>query len=162
MLMASSVWIARHDFPVFNKSCCQNKPLTTTAHTQQRKRGRKEPPDFALPPCPRFAFNDGGLASHEFDDEHRAGGMHSPSHCARLHRGIRRQNEKRNSFLPVFVTSDRRRKRRAREKRRTDGPRSPRADSYLKSLSGGVAHGRRDERANAVGRMRRRRRAKSR
>ena len=30
MLMTSSVWIARHDLPVFNKSCCQNKPLTTT------------------------------------------------------------------------------------------------------------------------------------
>ena len=48
----------------------------------------------------------------------------------RTDRGIQRQNEKRNSLLPVFVTSDRRRKRRRRrragkgEKRRLT-PRSP-------------------------------------
>ena len=142
--MASSVWIARHDLPVFNKSCCQNKPLTTTQRRRRRERERGT------------TFIDGGLASHDFDDEHREGGMHptrslaGPGATDSTDRGIQRQSgaKRETKFIsPVFVTSDRRRwaGEQGRVQRRDgDGPCAPqpRADSYLKSLSGGVAHGR--------------------
>ena len=50
----------------------------------------------------------------------------------RTDRGIQRQNEKRNSLLPVFVTSDRRRKRRRR--RAGWQGREEKTDSALPSL----------------------------
>ena len=50
----------------------------------------------------------------------------------RTDRGIQRQNEKRNSLLPVFVTSDRRRKRR-RGRAGWQG-REEKTDSALPSL----------------------------
>ena len=133
MLMASSVWIARHDLPVFNKSCCQNKPLTTTQRRRRRERERGT------------TFIDGGLASHDFDDEHREGGMHptrslaGPGATDSTDRGIQRQSgaKRETKFIsPVFVTSDRRRWAGGQGRvQRRDGRRTPRSPASGRFIS---------------------------